>query len=371
MKTVAKSFLLITALAACLAASADTIVLTDGDRLSGSLIEISDEIAVFRTELAGQIILPLVRIASVTTSRDVQVVFKDGGRGVGRLVATGGEMHFVPAGDGKPYAVTMNMLVSVAPKRANDTTASEPDATEAVSSSVSSGAQMTFGNDDFVSLYSRLRLEAERDRYTWAADALFATDEGADEIGSARMAAIWRWLPETRLQPMLELALEREADQLLDLRASLAVGGYRSLWEGERHDVSGMLGVALESERWDGDDLNSKDAFPDSGWNGAQASLYYRAVDRQREETDLRLKLNLRHVLHAFDRVTWEEQLTLAPSLTDPESWRGAYATTVFYPLADRLRLNLSLRVDYDNDPAFRYLEEWSTTVGAGIEWSF
>lgn len=354
-----------------LVSTADTITLSDGDQLSGSLVEISDGVTVFRTELAGQLILPVVRVTSVSTTRDVQIVFKDGGRGIGRLATSGGEMRFIPKDEGAPYPITTSMLVSVAPVRAEDAATLEPDGLPAVSAALGTGVQVTSGNDDDISLYARLQLEAMRETYWWTGDAFLSVANDSEGLGTWRVTSMWRWLPDARLHPALELGIEHDADQLLESRVSIFVGGQGTLWESRRQEVSGLLGITLEAEHWSGDEFTGRDAVPDSGREGARAALYYRAADLERDDADLRLKLNLRHTIHAFDRFTWEEQVSLYPSLNDVGDWRGAYASTVLYPLADRLHLNLSLRVDYDNEPAFRYLEKWRTTVGAGIEWSF
>lgn len=352
-----------------LASVADTITLRDGDQLSGSLVEISDGIGVFRTELAGQIMLPISRIASVSTTRDVQIVFKDGGRGVGRLVTTGGEMQFVPKHDGGPYPVEMSMLVSVAPIRGETGPNGAEDATSAVS--IGTGVQATSGNDDYVSLYARLRLAVGRPDFDWAGDILLATGAGGDSLGELRLETLWRWRPESRLRPTLGLALEHEPDELLDSRVSLFAGGFADLWESPAQELSGLLAIAVESEHWSADHLDEREVFPNDGWEGTRAAMYYRAADLARDETALRLRFDLRHRVRLFDRITWEEQISLYPNLGDFSDWRSAYESTVLYPLADRLLLNLSLRVDYDNEPAFRYLDQWRTRVGAGVEWRF
>lgn len=371
MTTIVRRLALAGMLAIGLVSSADTITLSDGDQLTGSLIEVSDGITVFRTELAGQLILPVARVTSISTSRAVQIVFKDGGRGVGRLATSGGEMRFIPKDEGEPYPVTTSMLVSVAPVHSDVEAAVQPEELSAVSVSLGTGVQVTSGNDDDVSLYARIRLETMRETYWWTGDAILGFGHDSETLGNWRMTSLWRWLPDARLHPAFELGIEHDADQLLESRVSVFAGGQGTLWESRHQELTGLLGISLETEHWSGDEFTGRDAVPDSGWEGARAALYYRAADLERDDTDLRLTLNLRHAVHAFDRFTWEEQVSLYPSINDAGDWRGAYESTVLYPLADRLRLNLSLRVDYDNEPAFRYLEQWRTTVGAGIEWSF
>lgn len=371
MSTFSKGLALAVLLASGLVSAADTISLSDGDQLSGTLIEIADGITMFRTELAGQLILPLARVTSITTTRDVQIVFKDGGRGVGRLVTSDGEMRFIPKDEGEPYPVATSMLVSVAPVRVEEAAPLQPDELPGVSASLGTGAQATTGNDDYVSLYARLQLETVHEAYRWTADAIFTLGQNSETLGHWRVTSMWRWLPDARLRPAIELAIEHDADQLLDSRVSVFAGGEQTLWEARRQQLTGLLGVSLEAENWSVDERFGIDRAPDSGWEGARAALYYRAADLERDNTDLRLRLNLRHTVHVFDRFTWEEQVSLYPSLRDAGNWRGAYESTVLYPLADRLRLNLGLRVDYDSEPAFRYLDQWRTTVGAGIEWSF
>ncbi len=370
MKFLLKGSLLFLAVAA-FQASADTIVLRDGDQFTGSLVEISDDVAVFRTELAGQLILPLVRVASITTAHDVQVLFNDGGRSVGRLVTLDGKMQFMPADGGEAYPIQTAMLASVAPARGETLATADSSALHKDMATVESGVQYTSGNDDFVSLYAHLRLAGEGPRTDWWYDARLASGNDFDDLSLARTAARWHWRPEARLHPALEVSLERNTDELLDLRGTLTVGAYATLWENSDRELGVMAGLTAEADRWNGEALDDRNVFPVHGWDGAKAALYYQTVERHYNDTDVRLDLSLHHLMQVFDRVTWEEELSLYPNLLDGGDWRGAYESSFLFPLTDRLRLNLNLRVDYDSDPAFRYLEEWRTSVGAGIRWTF
>ncbi len=352
-------------------AAGDAISLLDGDRLSGSLIEVSDDIVVFRTELAGKMMLPVSQVVSLVTTRDVQCVFKDGSRATGRLVHSPDGMRFVPSNGDTAYSVTPTMLATVAPLPPGATPDAQPVSSNVMTSSIQSGVQYRAGSDDYLAPYARLRLRDEADRYYFLLDTYLETLDQGGFPSAGRSYAEWSLRGDTLLRPRIALGLERDTSQTLDLRGTLGIGGYHSLWQSANQDLTASLTLVGEAEQWDADHLPDLDVFPGSGVDALKAAFYYRTVDTHREETDLRLNLGFRHLLRLFKSGSFEEQLSITPSLTDGDDWRGAYESSFLFPLTDRLRLNLNLRIDYDSEPAFRYLEEWRTAVGAGIEWNF
>jgi hypothetical protein len=72
-------FLLITSACLCpLALFADQITLKNGDRLTGSITKTDGANLIFKSELAGQITVPLDAVVSLTTSVPVNISLKDG-----------------------------------------------------------------------------------------------------------------------------------------------------------------------------------------------------------------------------------------------------------------------------------------------------
>jgi len=72
-------FVLIASACLCpLALLADQITLKNGDRLTGSILKTDGANLVFKSELAGQVTVPLDAIVSLTTSAPVNVGLKDG-----------------------------------------------------------------------------------------------------------------------------------------------------------------------------------------------------------------------------------------------------------------------------------------------------
>ncbi|MCC6699619.1 MAG: DUF481 domain-containing protein [Candidatus Hydrogenedentes bacterium] len=349
-------------------AAADSITLKDGDQLSGALVELADEVVVFRTELAGTMIVPVSQVTTVVTARDVQCVFKDGGRAVGRLAGGEEGMRFLPAGGEAAVPITPSMLVSVAPVPLEAPPASTSPPAPGHNLTMETGSRYVTGNDDYIALYTRLRLRATRDNYLLLTDAQIEFGDTDELPTSGELVATWRLRPDAALSPAVYLGLERDTIETLDLRMTLALGAYHKFLDSGRHLLEGTLGAAVESEQWNRSRLRGLDVFPSSSLD---AEWYYRSADAHRDLVDLRLHANARHVLQLFKNAQFEEQLGLYPSLTDLDDWRAAYESRLLFPLTERLQLNLNLSIDYDNRPAYRYLDEWRAAVGAGIEWKF
>ncbi|MCC6488042.1 MAG: DUF481 domain-containing protein [Candidatus Hydrogenedentes bacterium] len=333
-------------------AAADSITLKNGDQLSGTLVELADEVVVFRTELAGKMMLPVSQVTSNVTAHDVQCVFKDGGRAVGRLVGADKGMQFLPAGGGAAVLVTPSMLASVAPVPGEAVSPGSPPPAPAHSLTVETGSRYVSGNDDYIALYTRLRLRSTRDNYHLLTDAQVEFAGDGELPTSGELVATWRLRPDAALSPALYFGLERDTIETLDLRMTLALGVYHMFFDNGRQSLEGTLGASVESEQWNLRRLRDLDVLPSSGLDAVDAEWYYRAADSHRDFVDLRLRANARHVLHLLNDVHFEEQLGLYPSLTDPDDWRAAYESRLLFPLTERLQLNLNLSVDYDNRPA-------------------
>ncbi len=359
--------LLVPALSAC----ADAIVLRNGDQLSGSLIELADDVVVFRTELAGKMLVPVSQVTSIATSRDVQCVFKDGDRAVGRLIGGEDGMRFIPAGGDAPVPVTPSMLVSVAPQPRQAEPSLQATGKPTVDFSLETGAHTVAGSEDYIALYTRLRMSSSSETYRLLTDASLEFGETRDLPTAVQLLAAWQWRPGAALRPAVLFSLEHDTVEALDLRMTLGLGAYHLFLDNSRQLVEGTLGVSIEGEQSDIERLPGLDSFPSSGFDRLEAEWYYRTVGDHRDNFDLRATANVRHVLRLFKNARFEEQLSLYPSVTEFKDWRGAYESRFLFPLTDRLQLNLNLSIDYDSQPAYRYLDEWRAAVGAGIEWKF
>lgn len=352
-------------------AAADSITLKGGDQLSGTLVELADEVVVFRTQLAGKMMVPISHVTAIVTTHDVQCVFKDGGRAVGRLSTGEGGMQFLPAGGGAAVSVTPSLLASVAPQPLDEASPGMPPLPPSHRLSVETGSRFDTGNDDSIALYTRLRLRASRENFHLLSDAYFEYRNAGEFPAAGQVLTTWRLRPDAAVSPVIYFGIERDTIETLDLRLTLALGAYHLFLDSGRRLLEGTLGAAVESEQWNLRHLRDLDVFPSTGLDAPGADWYYRTADAHYGVVDLRLHANARHVLQVFPNVRFEEQLGLYTSLTDFDDWRAAYESRLLFPLTEQLQLNLNLNIDYDSRPAYRYLDEWRASVGAGIEWTF
>ena len=99
--------------AVSIAASADTLLLQNGDRLSGTLGTIQFGTLSFRTELAGKIFVPVEEVAGISTANLVVLDTADGALPLGRLQYSEEGIFLEVSGPAEPIAVDLGAITGV------------------------------------------------------------------------------------------------------------------------------------------------------------------------------------------------------------------------------------------------------------------
>ena len=117
-----------------------------------------------------------------------------------------------------------------------------------------------------------------------------------------------------------------------------------------------MAGLNLAHEQWDNSGVDSV-----SSWE-----------EERESEEELSLHLALRYS-HSFQNGTeLDSRLAVFPSVNRPGDLRARSEAALSVPvMTPRLRLRLSLLLDYDNRPAVSGPESLSTSVGASVGFQF
>ena len=349
--------------AGCLV-NADTLTLKNGDQMSGSLVEIADDVLVFRANLAGKMMVPMSQVVSMSTSSDVVMEFKDGTRATGRVENKNDALQFVESRSQEARPLSLSNIANAA--RVPET----PRTSGGIFGFLETGPLYRFGNEDRVALYAHLRLGFEGDSIYYRGDTRV---EAAGEGQNPRvLRSRHQFLPalEGRVKPLFELELERDLDEALALRARLGVGAGVALYDGEKDRLGGLFSVSVLHEEYDADAWRDLDVLPGRGLARLHGRMYGAALDDV-DRDDIGLDLAFTHTRDVFRNSVLEEELRLRPSLTDLDEFASSYESRLSVPLTERLRLKLNIRVDFDNSPAFEYLDEWRAAVGAGISWDF
>ena len=139
------------------------------------------------------------------------------------------------------------------------------------------------------------------------------------------------------------------------------VGMAKDFFASETQTFRGSLGAGVSVARFDPGPLRR-----DEGTSGRP-----RFHEGPRSDKDLNLHLSFRYTRKLFRGAYIEEILVLRPSLTDIGHGRAEFESSVYVPLSPKLKLRIDVLVDYEDRLHFNGLDDWRTSVGAGIRFDF
>ncbi len=337
-----------TAMQADTAMHADTATLADGDTVRGRVSRVEEGVLVFRTELAGQLMVPMDTLAGLRTDGNFMVTRQDGSVAYGRFVREAGANALAPLGGGPPQPLPLAEVYEALPLPA-----SESERNSRLRGSVGLGVRGGLAEDN--TLTPNLRIELERDWPGGAelrADAAVAGDANGTFPESA--AVNLRARGPGGLAPAAALRAERDLAAALEGRAELSLG-LEQRWAGAaEEEVDLFAGLSAAYEAWDARELQRRRGGEDE------------AIGRE-----LNLELRLRYARALFDFASLEQEVYLLPSLSEAGEVRAGSEAGLRFPLRDNLNLRLQLRVEYDSDPGLDRLDRLRGSVGAMFEYGF
>lgn len=342
------------------AAGADVLTLRSGDLLSGTLNNIRNGTLSFRSKVVGLVFVPVKEVQSISTDSFV-IVDLDGEKLLpGRLRQRDGATYltFEDAADERPIDLIKVKGVTAVP--AVEKSEATPSGRTEVS--METGYKIRTGTHDasgpFVDI--EVKHEAERVLIEGGVEAeAIGADAGIDRFVEGELSATfdigaaWR--------PRIALEMERDRDKTLDYRVDVAVGAERGILKEDGQSLSAIAGVVGTKEGFDGSYSRE-----DSGRSGTSLGRVAPVQD-----TDLGLHLQLDYSRLLWGDAELQESLVLRPSLTDLGDLRARYNASIQVPITPRLKLNVDLRLDYEDGLPYRQLDKWRTTVGAGVRVKF
>ena len=334
-------------------AAGDTLVLTDTETLTGDVVRVSEGALVFRTSLAGQMMVPMDTIKSLTTERNLVVTLADGNVLYGKFIATPEGPRLLPLNGSEAQPIALADVTEAI----RIPSSSSPDTAGATSSwtlSGGTGVALRDAQERSVESSSRIVLRGELKQSEVDASAGVSMNSG-DMPSRAEGQLLWRMLRDEGAQPYGEIQLEHEPDYGLRLRGTLNLGLWDFLIENGPNSLAWFAGVSLNFEDWDV-----------SSVGGGRAGD---ATDNRRGETALQLRLRYSRALWGGTR--FDEDLSFYPSLSEVGELRIRNEAAVAVPLSENIAIRLHLRLDFDNVPGLEDLDNWGATVGAGLVWAF
>ncbi len=339
-------------------AHADTLTLKAGDQYTGTLTNIGDGMAVFRTKIAGKVYVSTDEIAAVHTTNLVMLDMGDGKLLAGRLRTENGVPELVSqdGNDHRPIALADIKGIDQVPAATTGESAS------GLSGSLETGYRFREGTVDYSGPTASLELSHGAENGTEISariDTEYVGDAGStgrffDAELRARLGTSGTW------KPQLTLSVERDRNMALDYRVEAVAGVARDLHRDERQSLSVEGGVGATIAEYDSGLLRRDQGYRGEWFPGDR--------DGSSDELNLHLRLNYSRLLFG---ATIEEGIEIVPSLSDTGDVRGSFFSALYIPITPRMKLKLDINVDYDGDPRYRDIDEWRTSVGASLRFHF
>lgn len=348
-----------------LRATADTLRLNDGEKMTGSLVNISNGSLAFRTRLAGKLFVPIDEVMGVSTRDFVIMTLADGRVLFGRLAIRDGHTYLVDSINDEQRRINLSEVSKIA-SLPSDSEATEADpaklSTLQLGVTLETGYRFRQGAVDFsgptasVSVNSALgRTEVD------ARVSVEYTDDGGalDGFFEAKARVVHdtakKWKPEVMFE------LERDRNKALDLRYDLTVGVGRRVIDSQRQTLRVGAGFGIEVERRDPEPLRR-----DQG-----KSLRHFLHEKAENNEELNLNLNFRYTRLLFGNTLFEGVLVMRPSLSNPGEVRARSESALLVPLSPSTKLKFDVLVDYEDETRYRGIDEVNTAIGASLRIRF
>jgi putative salt-induced outer membrane protein YdiY len=321
----------------------DCVILSNGDRLSGQIIQLSEGTVTLKTQFVGVVDIQMKDVVALTTDQPMQISLSDGTQ-VSRVIemTAAGQVKLMEDPNQPSRAETV-LLSEIAVKP-------EPLEQPKWKGSISGGLTMMSGNTSSESVSAGIDLQkrSKTDRLTFAGEMAHMAQEDDDTDEEYTVEDWWK------LRGKYDYFLTRqfyvfgngryETDRVAELTRRVVIGGGPGYQWVESPELNFWTeaGIAEVIEEYDNDTDTTKD-------------ISYQLSSRFDGQITQKLKL-----LHDF---------SYFPSM---EEFSDYYLTTLGelrYGLTEKLYASLKIFMDYDSTPA----EDARTTdikymVGVGYE---
>ena len=312
-------------LLAATGARADTVVLPNGDRLTGEIQKLDGGKLLLKTTYAGGIQIDWKMIDKLTTEAPVEVEVQSGKRYTGMIQPTDGGMEIVAPDKRTP--LTPPQVVALSPVSKNG----GPSFWERLEGNVDVGYNLARGNSKLTQSSVGLGGQYRRPGYKVQASAssIFGRQNAA--AAASRQSANLRYdkFLGPRLLAFAVGGLERNDRKRLNLRSTAGGGFGWRLQKTQNSELSVLAGLTYTNEQFQAGAAGTppEDSFLGEGLLGIEWDTT------------------------PFDGVRFTTSLSVRPSLAGSGPYRIEYDGSVRIPLSSRLTWSLSLFDRFDSDP--------------------
>jgi putative salt-induced outer membrane protein YdiY len=401
MKHFQSTVLFLTLSFAATVSGADTIWLTNGDRISGEITEIANDTISVKTELMGKVDVPVANVIGIDT--EAPIAFRRGDDEIeeGELVYSDDTQKVLV--DAVESEAAVSSITHAAPTR---------EALEKVIEKVERIWSGTFdaavtgsgGESDEIDATFDIKLIRKRPIHTLTLKLDTAYEETDSEIDERKILGEAKWeyfFNGESFYAYGTLMAEHDEDRHLESRYILGAGVGYTLVEGPRRKLTGEIGLNYAWERWVELTDAENDAAKKASRSGSLGSLYTLAsqigmgtrtpslsalfdgagnisdyidppVDQFIRQDNYPLgRLALTYTRSLFRTSKIEDQLRLFLDLDELSRFRITNEIEFTTPILHRLSLHASLETEYDSEPGAGDVEELDNTLKLGLRYNF
>ncbi len=364
--------------AAALGAGADVLFLTNGDRLSGTIVEVNAEGVFIDTPYAGEVGVAMDTIDHAETDAGDALALEP--------------MVLEAAAEDTPADAAPAAAAAPAKARERDNW----------TGSVEAGATFRTGNTDTTNAHLEAKAVRERERHILTLRAYTAYGESNDLLNTRqyRGEARWQHYPRERLYWYLQSAAEHDAGRKLDLRLNAAIGAGYDVIDRERQKLSIDGGFDFTYEEWSAFTPEGRASTREARRAAAQASLlgilpgladgstplttanitslaesiraYLNPLPEARRTDDfVSLRLGLNWEKHLFKNSVLTEELILFPQITDFGEFRATSDLALTTPLSEHLSMKINLKTEYHSQADETGADEWDNNLITSLRYEF
>jgi len=326
------------AMAVVPAAHAAKAKLSNGDQISGEIVELKDQVLKMKSPVYGEVKIPWAQVAELNADDGVRIQLADGTQLKGQLVLQPNGQVVVAQGGTEPA----RQLV-----RADVALLNPPvmDAATKYSGHATVGGIFNRGNsrDDALNVDAELVARAPTNRYTLNAEAHEAKSTGVTTTSNRMLSGQYdKFLTQ---KDYLFVNAKAQADKQADLtlRSTLGAGYGRQIFETDVKKLSTEAGISYVNENYD---IAPNKSFP-------------------------ALSLGLNYEQKFFDnRLVLFNKTDVSVSLSNTQDTLLKNKFGFRVPIANGLNLSTQLNLAYDHSPPLG-VKKTDTSLVVGVGYAF
>lgn len=303
------------------AAMADSIVLKNGDKITGKIEEVNPSSVIVATPYAGRLVIERGAVKTLQSERAVTVV---------RPTDAREQLFLAPSADGKGWQETASMVPAAAPPAPTAGPAERKswlNLGPGWKNQLAIGVMNTSGNDETTTFRGDISLKYNQkpDELTMKLTGVYGVSNGRQNQGLFAQNAVYRRDVTEKLYAFVDDDIRHDAIKGISLQAQTAGGlGY-----------------------W----LHRSDKFK-IDVRGGPGMTYLKTFDG-REDISPAAEAGMRAQYVFNERMSLSQEATYTTSLTDMDIWRIHAETALNFKLdLERgLGLKVAFNDDYENQP--------------------